>query len=90
METEKIINCIKNAARIYSELEIAKSDCETQVDSIIDLLVSEASERITANKKKCIKKIAKAIAGGKVKNLKLEAEDITEMLASITFGGDER
>lgn len=75
-----ISECVKRCANHYQAFEQAKSDCDEAVQSEIDLLVSESSERIAAVTKKAIKKAAKAIASGKSDALKTEADALSDVI----------
>jgi hypothetical protein len=90
MEKEKIKQAIEICREAYATLEDAKSDCKDVVESAIDALCGLTEEmgkkthkEVLANYKddiKSIKKIAKAMATGKLDDIKAESEALSQMV----------
>lgn len=67
----------------YRTLEQAKSDCADVVAAELDNLVSVNPGVISGVEKKNLIKIAKAMAAGKQKTLKVEAESMADLTEHV-------
>ena len=84
-----ITECVGKCSNHYHALEQAKSDCNDAVDSEIDLLVSQSTEKITVATKKAIKKAAKAIASGKLADLRRDTGALSDVVERSPFTAEE-
>lgn len=82
MEKEKVMRCLYAVKEHYANLEEIKLACNEQVDAELALLTSESEQRVTADDKKAIKKLGKAMATEKTASLENETQSLVNLLST--------
>lgn len=98
MEKEKTIQCIEICREAFATLEDSKRDCKDVVESAIDALCGvedglppKIRKGILIEHKdeiRGIKKIAKALATGKLESVSAESAALTDIVSELGLQGE--